>query len=162
MRELIPRREGTEPETQAFEALKSRARESALHCRRPVLPGTPVDHWASRNRRGITNIEKRIEPPKNDPLSQRAASNTRRDHLIHEKVMGHSTRVVRRRNGFRFAGLRGVPSARALALLHEPSREHGGGVLVEPGVQQLANLLAEIGGVGKARQLVALQRGKRG
>ena len=163
MRELIAWLEGTRLETRRCDALKSRAWESALLRGRRLLPGTPVEHWASRNRRGITNIEKRIEPPKSDPLSQRAAINTRRDRLIHEKIMGHSTRVVRPMNGLRFADSRGVPNARpALALLREPSREHGGGVLVEPGVQQLANLFAEIGGVGKARQLVALQRGKRG
>jgi hypothetical protein len=162
MRERIPRLEGTRLETRGCDAPKSGARQSALHCGRRVLPGTPVEHWASRNRRGITNIEKRIEPPKNDPLSQRAASDTRRDRLIREKIIGHSTRVVRRMNGLRFAGLRGVPSARALALLHEPSREHGGGVLVEPAIQQLANLFAKIGGVSEPRQLVALQRGKRG
>lgn len=150
MRELIPRLEGTELEARRCDALKSRAWESASHRGRRVLPRTPVEHWASRNRRGITNIEKRIEPPKNDPLSQRAASNTRRDRLIREKIIGHSTRVVGRMNGLRFTGLRGVPNARAFAVLHEPSREHGGGVLVEPAIQQLANFFAEIGGVTKA------------
>jgi hypothetical protein len=65
-------------------------------------------------------------------------------------------------NGLRFAGLRGDPNARrACALLHEQSREHGGGVLVEPAIEQLANFLAEIGGVTEPRQFVALQRGKR-
>ncbi len=162
MHELIARPEGTELETQECDALKSRARESALHRGRRVLPGTPVRERPSRNVSGETSLEKRIEPPKNDRRSRRAASNTRRDRLIRENIMGHSTRVVRRMDGLRSAGLRDVLNARrAFALLHEPPREHGGGILVEPAIEQLANLLAEIGGVAEPRQLVTLQRGKR-
>ena len=45
----------------------------------------------------------------------------------------------------------------AFALFHQPARQHCGGVLLEPGVQQLRDLFAEIGGVAEPRKLIALQ-----
>src|SRR6266404_1375527 len=133
MHELIARLEGTGLETRGCEALKSRAWESTLHRGRRVLPGTPWSDRASWKASGATCLGNRTERQKSSRTSQRAASNTRRDRLIRENIMGRSTRVVRRVNGFRSAGLRDVLNARrAFALLHEQSREHGGGVLVEP------------------------------
>lgn len=162
MHELIARLEGTELKTRGCDALKTRAWESTWHRGRRGPPGTPRSDRASWKVSGAACLGNRAKQQKSSPPSQRAASNTRRDRLIRKNIMGHSTRVVRRMNGLRFAGLRGVLNARrAFALLHEPSREHGGGVLVEPRIEQLANLLAEIGGVAEPRQLVALQRGKR-
>ena len=49
-------------------------------------------------------------------------------------------------------------AGRPLALLDEPAREHGAGVLFHPLIEQSANLLAEIGGVSEARKFVALER----
>lgn len=46
----------------------------------------------------------------------------------------------------------------AVPLFDQPAREHGAGVLFHPLIKQSANLLAEIGGVGKAREFVALER----
>jgi hypothetical protein len=162
MHELIARLEGTEPETQGCDALKSSARESNWHRGRRVPPGTPRSDRASWKLSGAACLGNRAKRQKSSRASQRAASNTRRDRLIRKNIMGHSTRVVRRMKGLRFAGLRRLPNARrAFALLHEPSREHGGGVFIEPRIEQLANLLAEIGGVAEPRQLVTLQRGKR-
>ena len=47
-------------ETRGCDALRSRMCESTLHLGRRVLPGTPVEHWASRNRSGITQREEAI------------------------------------------------------------------------------------------------------
>ena len=47
-------------ETRGCDALRSRMCESTLQVRRRVLPGTPVEHWASRNRSGITQREEAI------------------------------------------------------------------------------------------------------
>lgn len=44
-----------------------------------------------------------------------------------------------------------------LALFHQPASEHGGGVFFQPGIQQLSDLLAEIGCVAEPGKLVALQ-----
>ncbi len=95
--------------------------------------------------------------------SRAGAKNGRRARRIRENIIGH---------GFRFfgaaapggavfaAGRRGclaIVRGRALALLHQPAGQHGGGVFLEPGIQQLRNLLAEIGRVAQAGKLVTLQ-----
>lgn len=49
-------------------------------------------------------------------------------------------------------------AGRAFALLDQPAREHGASVLLDPLVEQSANLLAEIGGMAKTREFVALER----
>jgi len=45
----------------------------------------------------------------------------------------------------------------ALALVHQPAGEHGGGVFFEPLVEQGRDLLAEIGGVSEPCEFVALE-----
>jgi len=45
----------------------------------------------------------------------------------------------------------------AFALLHQPTRQHGRGVLFEPGIEQLRDLLAEIGSMAQTRKFVTLQ-----
>jgi len=49
-------------------------------------------------------------------------------------------------------------AVRTFALLDEPAGEHGAGVFLHPLVEQSANLLAKIGGVGKTRKFIALER----
>ena len=48
-----------------------------------------------------------------------------------------------------------------VTLLDQPAGKHGAGVFVDPLVEQSANLLAEIGGMGKAREFIALERSTR-
>jgi len=50
----------------------------------------------------------------------------------------------------------------SFALLHEPARQHGAGVFLEPLIEKGANLLAKIGGVAQARKFIALERVARG
>ena len=49
-------------------------------------------------------------------------------------------------------------AVRTFALLDEPAGEHGGSVFLHPLIEQSANLLVEIGGVGKTGKFVALER----
>lgn len=90
--------------------------------------------------------------------SRWAAICERRYGPLREIVIGRAHAVIARRP-VRGNGV--VRDRRALALLHQPAREHGGGVLLDPLIEQRANLPAEIGGVAEARKLVALQRGAR-
>ena len=73
---------------------------------------------------------------------------------IRKNIIGHGRRSV----GAGF--LRGQhvwrPSS-AIALLEEPAREHGGGVLLYPLIDQGLHFLAEMGGVRQARQFKILQ-----
>jgi len=55
-----------------------------------------------------------------------------------------------------------VGAAPLVAVLKQPSREHGLSGLLEPLVHQRGDLVAEIGGGIQARKFEALQRGRRG
>lgn len=152
-------RQGRSLRAQGCDALRSCARGSTLH----VVPrppwDTPVKDRANRSVSVETSLENPIEPAKNCTLSRCAASYGRRDRLIRENIIGHRMRAARRIAVFRFARRRRVlNSQRVLALLHEPSREHGGGVFFQPGIKQLANFFAEICGVAEPREFVALER----
>ncbi len=92
-----------------------------------------------------------------------------RARSIREKIIGHSMRGL----ASCFGGSRALVVGRRLlacrvsrggmlALLHQPARQHGRGVFLEPGIQQLSNLLAEIGRVAQAGKLVTLQGIARG
>ena len=48
------------------------------------------------------------------------------------------------------------------ALLHQPAGEHGGSVFFQPGIEKLANFLAEIGGMTQTREFIALKTVPRG
>src|SRR5579859_7088128 len=72
---------------------------------------------------------------------------------IREKIIGHSMLGLAARVAVDARFLR-----RQRALAHQPARQQGGGILLQPGIQQLRDLLAEIGGVIETRKFVALQR----
>ena len=91
----------------------------------------------------------------------------RRARLIHEKVIGHDLAVfapgIGRRTAVavrcgRYDRLALLAGRGAFALLHQPTRQHGRGVLFEPGIEQLRDLLAEIGSMAQTRKFVTLQR----
>ena len=127
----------------------------------PASRGTPLRVCAGSGscetsvRKTILQLFKR---PTN---SSAAARGVLRSGTIRKQIIGRGMAVPRLRfstggNGFRAAFLGRVEGLGA--MLHEPASEHGGGILFEPGIEQLANLLAEIGGVAQARQLITLQR----
>jgi hypothetical protein len=151
-------RQGRPRRAQGCDALRSRARESTLHVVPRASGDTPVKDRADRNVSVETSLRSPTEPAKNSTLSRRAASYGRRDRWIRENITGHRMRAARRIAGLRFACRRRVlNSQRVLALLYEPSREHGGGVFFQPGIEQLGNLFAQICGVIEPRELKALE-----
>jgi hypothetical protein len=98
--------------------------------------------------------------------SRAGAKIGRRARLIREKIIGHDLRgfapgISRRtavavcRGGYGRLAL--VARSRAFALLHQPTRQHGRGVLFEPGIEELRDLLAEIGSMAQPRKFVTLQ-----
>ncbi len=140
--------------TQRWEAL---ARES---CTRVVgafawAPRSTPSHREANQ--GIGDIfstrasNKLQNPCKN---SGRAAIYGRRGGSIRKKVIGHRMRSIA--PGFR-VGKDVGRTGRAISLLQEQARQHGGSVLLHPLVQQSADFLAEIGGMREPRQLKTLQ-----
>jgi hypothetical protein len=98
--------------------------------------------------------------------SRAEAKIRRRARLIREKIIGHDLRGfasgIRRRAAITVAcrshaGLALLAGRGAFTLLHQPTRQHGRGVLFEPRIEQLRDLLAEIGGVAQPRKFVTLQ-----
>jgi hypothetical protein len=106
-----------------------------------------------------TGVELRNEYRKIAFTSCRASVRGLRDRAISKKIIGRSISIFRDRfsGGRVFLRLMGT-----LPLLHQPTREHGGGILLNPKVEKSADLLAEIGGMAQAREFVALQRVSRG
>lgn len=95
--------------------------------------------------------------PRANERSGTAALRARWNESIREKIIGH--RMAVGAGGFRIGSGRGSHAENgAFALLHQPAREHGRSVLLEPLVQQFGDFLAEIGRVGEAGELVGLQR----
>ena len=102
--------------------------------------------------------------------SRTSAKFVRRSRLIGKKVIGRSmglasgvgrrcTLIVRRSLCvFRPIGGAVLASGGNFALLQQPARQHGCCIFLQPGVEQLRDLLAEIGGVAEPRKFVALQR----
>jgi hypothetical protein len=89
--------------------------------------------------------------PQNSARGSLSVANCRRrSRLIREKIIGHgfaaSIPVCRR-----------FLRHRVLALAHQQSRQQRRGVFFQPGIQQLGDLLTEIGGMVQAREFVALQ-----
>ncbi len=92
-----------------------------------------------------------------------------RARSIRKEIIGHSMRGL----ASCFGGSRPLVVGRRLlacrvnrggmlALLHQPARQHGRGVFLEPGIQQLSDLFAEIGRVTQTGKLVTLQGIARG
>jgi hypothetical protein len=91
--------------------------------------------------------------------------------LIGEKVIGRGMGTIASRVGRRsplvsrrswrilrpFGGAV-LASRGTFALLHQPARQHSRGIFLQPGIEQLRDLLAEISGVAEPRKLVTLQR----
>ena len=77
----------------------------------------------------------------------------RRGRLIREKIIGRSLHGF----GASIAVHRRLIGHRVLALAHQPARQQRRRILFQPGIQQLGDLLTEIGGVVQAREFVALQ-----
>ena len=130
----------------------------ALPSGRPVKRNTVPSQRASHAARGKSSGEPCKSSRKIAITSRRAAICGWRNRSIRKKVIGHSMSGSQRG----LAGGSGLRHLRrALALLHQPARQHGGGILLEPLVEKRADFLPEIGGMAEAREFIALQRGAR-
>ena len=133
--------------------------EGTMHLLKRKPLRTPVSPWLDRSGTGKTRPEKTMEARNKRSASGRTARLGLRSRLIREEIIGHRMRAVMPIARPRFRrGVRLRDAKRALALLHEPAREHGGGIFLQPGIQQLADLFAEIGGMAEPGKFVALER----
>ncbi len=165
MNDASAKRSGEVLEAHECVALARCECEGTVHLLRRRLLRTLVSPWLGRSENGITWLEKNIDTRKSRAASSRTARMGLRSRLIREEIIGYRMRARRGvravqpvgRPRFR-AGLRLRDVERALMLLHEPAREHSGGIFLQPRVQQLADLLAKIGGMTEPRKFVALER----
>ena len=125
----------------------------ALAARRPRTWNTPPSQRASNTASGKFSGELCESPRKIDITSRRAAVCGRKSATIRKKVIGHSVSAFQ----WSIAGGNGLRHLRgALTLLHQPARQHGRSILLEPLVEKRGDLLAEIGGMPEARELIVL------
>jgi hypothetical protein len=165
MSEAIARRSGEVLEAQGCVALARCEPKSTVRLPRSQPLGTPMSPWLGRIGTGVTRLEKIIKPRMSRSSSTRTARMRLRSPLMREEIIGHRMRarrgvlaVVPAAGPRLGGGLRLRNAERALMLLHEPAREHGRGIFLQPGIQQLADLFAEIGGMTEPRKFVALER----
>jgi len=143
---------------QGCEARAGSAGARELRSRRPVNRNTVPNQRASKAAMGKARSELCKRPRKIAITSGWAAICGRGNCPIRKKIIGHGMSAFHRR----LATGNGLPHLRrALALLHQPARQHGAGILLEPLVKQGADLLPKIGGMAEAREFIALQRGAR-
>jgi len=129
----------------------SRVREPLGH----MMPGTTLGPGDRGFASARTNGKLRILHPQITCNSGGASICGRCDRLIRKKVIGRCVSVFREMFTSRSVCLRLL---RTLPLLHQPARQHGRGVFLDPKVEKRGNLLAEIGGMVETREFVALQR----
>ena len=134
--------------------------------RRGIGPGTPLGDPGDLELLAESGLESGRLRDVVGCRSRAGAKIGRRTRLIREKVIGHDLRrfapVIGRRTavairGGRYGRVALLARGGAFALLHQPTRQHGRGVLFEPGIEQLRDLLAEIGSMAQTRKFVALQ-----
>ena len=143
---------------QGCEARAGSAGARELRSRRPVNRNTLSSQRASKTAMGKARSELCKSPRKIAITSGWAAISARRGRPIRKKVIGHGTSALH----WRVASGNGLQHLRrTLALLHQPARQHGAGILLEPLVEKRTDLLPEIGGMAEAREFIALQRGAR-
>jgi len=87
--------------------------------------------------------------------SSRASVCGRRDRPIRKKIIGHGMSIFRERFSSERIFRRLL---RTFPLFHQPARQHGGGIFLDPKIEKRADLLAEIGGMTETREFITLQR----
>ena len=108
---------------------------------------TPRSQPESSAIKGKTGGELCNAPRKIANTSRRAAVCGRRSLPIRKKIIGHNMPAIR----FGFGGARVHRSRWVFALPDQPSRHHGGSILLKPLVKQCADFLAQIRGVAQPR-----------
>jgi hypothetical protein len=134
-------------------ALERAARAGSAFARAPL--GTPSGRVGVRSVVAIFGAGAIQKLPITFEKSGLAGVFGLRDHSIRKKIIGH-----RMRDGVAgFASGNQIRLARgAFAFLQKETRKSCVRVVVHPLIKQGRNFLADIGGMGKTRQLKALQR----
>ncbi len=100
-----------------------------------------------------------IGHPKIAVTSNRTALCGRGNPSIRRKIIGHGTSLGAGVLGKQFAlGIGFRRARRMFPLVHQIARQHGLRIFRQPLVQQRTNLFAEIGGVVKSGEFIALER----
>ncbi len=132
---------------------KKRARHGTLRNDHDVdaPPRTlPVKPTAVKNR------QKRHERVRReDEVSGASSRSARWNDPVRENIIGRTSTLVVGGFGGRS---RSFAEDGAFALIHEPAGEHGGSVFLEVLIEEGAQFLAEIGGVGEAGEFIGLER----
>jgi hypothetical protein len=119
----------------------------ARHTMLGTLPEPNGRHLVSARAGGKLEIERR----KIVFTSSGASVCGRRDGPIRKKIIGHGMSIFRERFSSESIFRRLL---RTLPLFHQPARQHGGGIFLDPKVEKRADLLAEIGGMAETREFI--------
>jgi hypothetical protein len=137
------------------EPLETSAGWNAVGPRCGRRPGTPRRRWVSASLGGRVGGELSNSSRKIASTSSGTTVCGRRSRPIRQNIIGRTTPVLRQR----VVGVRRLHGVRRpLALLDQPAGEHGCRVFFHPLIEKRPNLLAEIGGMTKPREFVALER----
>ena len=147
-------RQRSSGETRWWETLartgSARAESAFARAPRNTLSGSK----ANQNVRDMFSARSSKRVQKTRKTSGWAAIYGLRASSIRKKIIGHGMRPIP--PGFGRGERVGHPRG-AFALLHQPSRQHGGCIFLHPLIQQSANFLAEIGSMSQTRQFKTLQ-----
>ena len=138
-----------------YEPLEGSAGWNAVEPRCGRRLGTPPSLGVSAALGGRVDGELSNASRKIASTSSKTTVSGRRNRPIRQNIIGRATPMLRQR----VAGVRLLLSVRRpFALLDQPAGEHGGGVFFHPLIEKRGNFLAEIGGMTKPREFVALER----
>ena len=147
-------RRGASLEAQRFPLLRLRQSATARERCKSFLCDTPPRQRRNDNRLGKTGSQRPPEHRQERLRSAAAASLSWSDVEIRQNIIGHSVPVSP--GPFR-RGVLCLDRRGKIRMLDQPARQQGRGVFFDPTLQQLANFLAQIGGVRQAGKLIALQ-----
>ena len=133
-------------------ARKFSARAAGAFARAPR--STPLSSEANQSIGDIFTSRTTNNLRKPCKTSRWAACCALRSGSIRKKIIGHGMRAIV--PGFH-VGKYVWRAAGSFPLLEKPARQHGGGVLLHPLINQRGNFLAEIGRMSQAGQFKALQ-----
>src|SRR5579863_10195232 len=120
-----------------------------------LLPGAPVGPKAARSLLGRVRSKLCDWPGREAIGLDYSAVTVQMVQRFRKKIIGHRVCILRRRScsGALLGDRRGT-----FALLNKPAGDHRRSVLIQPLIEQGANLLAKVGGVIETRQFIRLQR----
>jgi hypothetical protein len=146
---------GTDGWTQWCGALarKLSARADGAFARAPR--STPLGSEADQGIGDIFRANATNKLQKTCKTSGWAAVCAMRGVSIRKKIIGHRMCAIVARSG---VGKHLRRPARSIPLLQKPARQHGGGVLFHPLIDQRGNFLAQVRCISQTRQFKTLQR----